>query len=77
MFSEQNLGILLITGESLQREEEDPQDFCALRNLNTNTLAGASNHLWQSHIGRPELKILCLRESLLFCLFTLCCFQED
>ena len=49
---------LLITAVSLQGEEEDPQDLCALRNLNKNTPAGDSSRLQQSCVGRPGLRAL-------------------
>jgi len=49
---------LLIAADSLQGEEEDPQDLCVLRNLNKNTLAGASSHLQWSRVGRPGLRVL-------------------
>lgn len=35
---------LFVTADSSQGEEEDPQDLRMLRNLNGNTLAGASSH---------------------------------
>lgn len=59
-----NEAFLVITADSVQGEEEDPQDLCALKNLNKNTLAGASSHPQWSHIGRLGLRALHGREQL-------------
>lgn len=75
LFSELSLAdcswsISLITADLLQGEEEDPQDLCALRNLNKNTLAGASSHLQWSCVWRAGLRALHWREQL--CVLFVC-----
>lgn len=79
LFSESSLAdcswsISLITADSLQEEEEDPQDLCALRNLNKNTLAGASSHLQWSCVCRAGLRALHRRKHL--CVLFVLCFQK-